>query len=532
MQLKGLVAIITGGAKGIGKAIVESLLEEQVKVYVFDVDEEEMKKAQKRFDEEYGKGQAVCIKCDVTCQDAFENAVERIFQEQNRLDILCNNAGIPPTSDIKKLIDTNLTSVIRGTIIAMKYMDTKTGGRGGNIIQMGSMSGLSYYPAHCEYTAAKHGIIGFTKGFAKEAFSKGVRINCICPSCVDTDMLRIVTKDNPIMQQAVEAMGVQTVDVVAKGFLELLHDEERVGEVMRITVKNGIDFHKFPEEPVPMPLPQSQTVNDSWRIEIARDSVSVMNSKVKIEGSVAIVTGGARGIGKAITDALLHNKAKVYFLDIDVDEGKNVQNEFEDKFGQGKAIFLECNVTNYEILEAIISKVVKDNGHLDILVNNAGIGPTDDIEKLVSINLAAVIRGTLLGVKYMDKKNGGRGGCIVNMGSAGGLCYIPNSNCAYIASKHGVVGFTRTYAKVAIESGIRLNCICPSIVDTDLLRKSLERDPTVQQFIDQLGTQTVDVVAEGFIQLLNDVDKVGEAMRISVQNRIDYHKFSEETIPL
>ncbi|CAB4044237.1 Hypothetical predicted protein, partial [Paramuricea clavata] len=85
---------------------------------------------------------------------------------------------------------------------------------------------------------------------------------------------------------------------------------------------------------------------------------------------------------------------------------------------------------------------------------------------------------------------------------------------------------------VAIESGVRLNCICPSIVQTDLLRKSLERDPSVKQFIDQLGKQTVDVVAEGFIQLLNDEDKVGEAMRISVQNRIDYHTFSEQNIPL
>lgn len=253
---------------------------------------------------------------------------------------------------------------------------------------------------------------------------------------------------------------------------------------------------------------------------------------MKLDGSVAVITGGARGIGKAIARSLLQNKAKVYLVDIDVHEGNRVQKEFENGFGVGMATFLECNITDKDKFEGILSKIVNDNGHLDILCNNAGIGGTDDIEKLVSINLTAVIRGTLLGVKYMDKNNGGHGGCIVNMGSVLGLCYFPYSNCAYIASKHGVVGFTRTYAKVAIEAGVRLNCICPTFVETDLLRKSVEENPSVQQSIDACGTQTVDVVAEGFIQLLNDEDKVGEAMRISVQNRIDYHTFSEEAVPL
>ncbi|CAB4035033.1 Hypothetical predicted protein, partial [Paramuricea clavata] len=104
---------------------------------------------------------------------------------------------------------------------------------------------------------------------------------------------------------------------------------------------------------------------------------------------------------------------QVYFVDVDVNEGKNVQKEFEDEFGEGMATFLECNVTDKDIFEGILSKVVKENGHLDILCNNAGIGSEDDIEKLISINLTAMIHGTLLGVRYMN--NGG--GCIVNMAS-------------------------------------------------------------------------------------------------------------------
>ncbi|XP_028405588.1 15-hydroxyprostaglandin dehydrogenase [NAD(+)]-like [Dendronephthya gigantea] len=197
------------------------------------------------------------------------------------------------------------------------------------------------------------------------------------------------------------------------------------------------------------------------------------------------------------------------------------------------ATFLECNVRHKKMFAEILSKVVRENGHLDILCNNAGIGPSsNDVENMVCVNLVSVIEGTLLATKIMDKNNGGRGGCIVNIASTAGLFYFPASNCAYLASKHGVVSFTRAYAKVAMKSGVRINCICPSFVDTDMSRTSALLIPEVKQQQQALGVQTVDDVAKGFIQLLNVEDKVGEAMRISFKNGIEYHTFPPDPILL
>ncbi|XP_028400405.1 15-hydroxyprostaglandin dehydrogenase [NAD(+)]-like isoform X2 [Dendronephthya gigantea] len=249
---------------------------------------------------------------------------------------------------------------------------------------------------------------------------------------------------------------------------------------------------------------------------------------MKLANSVAVITGGARGIGKAITKSLLQNRAKVYFLDLDVTEGKIVQKNFEDEFGKEKATFLECDVTDTNKIEGILSNIVKENGHLDILCNNAGTADGTNIDKMISINLTSVIHGTLLGVKYMDKNNGGKGGCIVNMASEAGLVYrasLTGPTGAYTASKHGVVGYTRAFAKNAIMSGVRLNCICPSFVDTDMVKYGISKSPEMKAAVEKLGCVSSDTVAEGFIQLLNDEEKVGEAMTISAQHGIGYHDF-------
>ncbi|XP_028400418.1 15-hydroxyprostaglandin dehydrogenase [NAD(+)]-like [Dendronephthya gigantea] len=246
---------------------------------------------------------------------------------------------------------------------------------------------------------------------------------------------------------------------------------------------------------------------------------------MKLANSVAVITGGARGIGKAITKSLLQNRAKVYFLDLDVTEGKIVQKNFEDEFGKGKATFLECDVTDTNKIEGILSNIVKENGQLDILCNNAGTADEMNIDKVIRINLTSVIHGTLLGVKYMDKNNGGKGGCIVNMASEAGIYYWPGPTGAYGASKHGVVGYTRAFAKNAIMSGVRLNCICPSFVDTDMMRFGMTNDPAMKTAVEKLGYVSSETVAEGFIKLLNDEEKVGEAMTISARNGIGYHDF-------
>lgn len=259
---------------------------------------------------------------------------------------------------------------------------------------------------------------------------------------------------------------------------------------------------------------------------------------MNLKGAITIVTGGSRGIGKAITTALLQNSAKVRFVDIDAEEGRKVEAVFDKEYGEGMAKFVECDVADSKKFEAILSDTVKQDGRLDILCNNAGLGGGADLDNLISINLTSVIRGTLLGVQYMDNTKGGHGGCIVNMASLAGLMYtgMPPDHASYIATKHGVVAFTTNLAAAAVRVGVRLNCICPTLIDTDMLRanfpppEDLDLD-LLRAGVDKVVPQAPELVAKGFIQLINDETKVGEAMRISMANGIDYHPLSD-VVPL
>lgn len=215
---------------------------------------EEGEKAQNEFNKEFGEGMATFTKCDVINEQEFEEAISFVVKQHGRLDILCNNAGVGYVPDFTRIIDINLSSVIRGTLIGLRYMDTSKGGHGGNIINIASILGLSYnrgdlVPESCVYHASKHGVVGFTKNVAKIAKQIGVRLNCICPSYVDTVLVREAMSHSPVLKSKLEALGLLSVDLVAKGFMELLKDENKCGEAMRITVKNGIDYHTFPEDP-------------------------------------------------------------------------------------------------------------------------------------------------------------------------------------------------------------------------------------------------------------------------------------------
>jgi 15-hydroxyprostaglandin dehydrogenase (NAD) len=164
---------------------------------------------------------------------------------------------------------------------------------------------------------------------------------------------------------------------------------------------------------------------------------------------------------------------------------------------------------------------------LDVLCNNAGVGEPGDLfeedvdptpfERLIAINLTAVIRGTRLGVEKMSEL--GRGGVIVNTASMGGLRPMPTAP-VYAATKAGVVNFSRSLAHLQAEMNIRVNAICPSFVDTPLVwRAGPER---VQAMSAQLGLLEPSLIAEGLVQLIKDDDKAGAVMRVTSQRGIDY----------
>ncbi|XP_070839375.1 15-hydroxyprostaglandin dehydrogenase [NAD(+)]-like isoform X1 [Chaetodon trifascialis] len=246
-----------------------------------------------------------------------------------------------------------------------------------------------------------------------------------------------------------------------------------------------------------------------------------------LNGKVAVVTGAAMGIGKAITEMLLQNGAKVALLDVNETAGKDFMEALEKQYGQERTLFMICNVESEEQLKAAFQKTAETFGGIDILCNNAGILNESAWEKTVSINLMGTIRGTYLALEHMSKLSGGRGGVIVNTASLAGVG--PLMSCpVYTATKHGVVGFTRTMAAISVASGygIRVNALCPGFVQTELfscitakLGQYCQLVDATQQLVEKIGISTVDEVAESLLELLTDETKNGEALLVFQQKR-------------
>ena len=191
-------------------------------------------------------------------------------------------------------------------------------------------------------------------------------------------------------------------------------------------------------------------------------------------GQVAIVTGAAAGIGKAIAELFAEAGASVIVTDLKLDGAEAVAAKIRKQ--GGKSIGLECNVTKEEHLEASVTAAVKNFGKLTILVNNAGGGgpkpfdmPMSDFEWAYKLNVFALFRLTQLAAPHMQKAGGG---AVLNISSMAG----ENKNirmASYSSSKAAVNHLTRNIAFDLGPMGIRVNCIAPGAIKTAALAKVL-----------------------------------------------------------
>jgi NAD(P)-dependent dehydrogenase (short-subunit alcohol dehydrogenase family) len=243
----------------------------------------------------------------------------------------------------------------------------------------------------------------------------------------------------------------------------------------------------------------------------------------RLEGKVALVTGGSSGIGRASALAFAREGAKVIVADRVVEGGEETVGMI--KKAGGEAIFVKVDVSKAAEVEALINQAVETYDRLDCAYNNAGIEgrmaqtaecSEENWDRTLSINL----KGVWLCMKYeipqMLKQGGG---AIVNTASALGLVGIAGLP-AYVASKHGVAGLTKTAALEYAKAGIRVNAVCPGAIHTPMMERLLRAQPqmaettTAMEPMGRMGKP--EEIAEAVVWLCSDAASFVTGLAMSV----------------
>ncbi len=196
-----------------------------------------------------------------------------------------------------------------------------------------------------------------------------------------------------------------------------------------------------------------------------------------LKGKNALVTGSTSGIGLGIAEGLAAQGVNLVLNGFgDANEIETLRAGLAAKFGV-KVLYDGADMSKADQIEAMMHKAEKDLGGIDILVNNAGIqhvAPVDEFpvnkwDAIIAINMSSTFHTTRCALAYMKKQGWGR---IINIASAHALVASPFKS-AYVAAKHGVMGFTKTVALEVAEKGITVNAICPGYVLTPLVEKQI-----------------------------------------------------------
>ncbi len=225
-----------------------------------------------------------------------------------------------------------------------------------------------------------------------------------------------------------------------------------------------------------------------------------------LKGKVALVTGGASGIGRAIALRFAVEGAKVAIADIKVGEGKETEAVVQE--GGGEAHYIRADVTEADEVEALVEEIVATFGRLDCACNNAGVlarkvAPMaefseEDWDRVIRHNMKSVFLCMKYELRQMLKQGSGS---IVNTSSNYGLVGAGHGVNAYVASKHGVVGLTKAAALEYATKGIRVNAVCPGHVETPLTAEYLS-DPE----------RRTEVLSRYPVQRLGTMDEIASAV--------------------
>ncbi|ALO17030.1 MAG TPA: 3-oxoacyl-ACP reductase FabG [Salinivirga sp.] len=243
-RLENKVAIITGGADGLGKAGAEKFASEGAETIIWDVNSEKGEEVAKAINNQGGKARFMNV--NTADLGAVEKATNEIISQSGKIDILVNNAGITRDASLKKMtpeqwqqvIDVNLTGVFNCTKIIGIHM---TQNKYGRIINTSSVVALYGNFGQTNYVATKAGVIGMTKTWARELGFKGVTVNAVAPGFIMTDMVRKMPENVlETMQSKVPLGHLGDPEDIANAYLFLASDEARYVNGATLSVDGGM----------------------------------------------------------------------------------------------------------------------------------------------------------------------------------------------------------------------------------------------------------------------------------------------------
>ena len=237
------------------------------------------------------------------------------------------------------------------------------------------------------------------------------------------------------------------------------------------------------------------------------------NKAIRIfDGATAIVTGGASGIGRALSEKLAKRGCEVVLADLQIELAEEVALEIRASGGKAEAV--ELDVTDFPAMQHLVKETVKRTGRLDYIFNNAGIViggsvslySIEDWNRIIDVNLRGVINGVQAAYKIMVAQGFGH---IVNTASMAGLAHGPG-NAAYTATKHAVVSLSESLRIEATQTGVRVSVICPGAVRTPILEgggkygKMLIEIPPEQmrRMLERLRPMSPNIFADKVLNLI------------------------------
>ena len=468
-------AVVTGAARGIGRAIATRLAHEGWQVVVADLDAAELQAVA----DELG---ALAVPGDTSTDAGVQHLVDTAYGRLGHVDVFFANAGIGTLKGLDasddewtRTLETNVLAHVRAARhLVPRWLDAG----GGRLVVTASAAGLLTMLGDAPYSVSKHGAVAFAEWLSATYRHRGIVVQAICPQGVQTRML---DGSGPLKDLLTLDATLTADEVADAAFRALAGDEFYVlphPEVTRLLRAARRPPRRLARRHEPAPA--------EARPPDRRPAGERMTDQPNTSQRTAIVTGAARGIGAAVAKRLASDGYAVAVLDLDESACAAVVSEIESAGGKGLAVGVD--VSDEAAVQAAVDRVASELGAPTVLVNNAGIirdnmlfkMSADDWDAVMNVHLRGSFLMTRATQKHMIDAKFGR---IVNLSSTSALGNRGQAN--YSAAKAGLQGFTKTLAIELGKFGVTANAIAPGFIATDMTRQTAERmGITFEQFLE------------------------------------------------